>query len=329
MNWANTMQQPLKAILLLLAAASVSAPAFSQSLPARPLKIVVPFPPGNGTDILARLMSPKMSDSMRQPVIVENRGGANGVIGAELVARAAPDGNTILFTSPSTHVTSLFLSKNLPYDPIRDFTPITAAVEPVTVMTINPSLPVNSVKELIEYAKKNPGKLNYSSPGVGAVFHMSGELFKAGAGVDIVHVPYKGASPALAGVIAGEVSIGFNSLASVLPHMRSGRLKVLAVLEANRYAGLPEVPSIGEVIPGFEKPASWFGLFGPAALPQAALARLHAEIVKSLRDPVVHAKADELAMTVIANTPEQFSAMLRSGIDQYGRLIQAAGIKPE
>jgi len=318
----------LPGLLLAALAGALSANVSAQS-PARPLKIVVPFPPGNGTDILARLMSPKMSNSMHQPVIVENRGGANGVIGAELVARAAPDGNTILFTSPSTHVTSLFLSKSLPYDPIRDFTPITAAVEPVTVMTINPSLPVNSVKELIAYAKAHPGKLNYSSPGVGAVFHMSGELFKAGAGVDIVHVPYKGAAPALAGVVAGEVAIGFNSLASVLPHMRAGRVKVLAVLEANRYPGQPQIPSIGESLPGFEKPASWFGLFGPAGLPPAAVARLHTEIVKSLREPDVRSKIEDLAMTVIANTPEQFSAMLKSGIDQYGRLIRAAGLKPE
>jgi tripartite-type tricarboxylate transporter receptor subunit TctC len=309
-----------------LLAPGIALPQGSQS---RPLKIVVPFPPGNGTDILARLMAPKMTAATRQPVIVENRGGANGMIGAEAVAHAAPDGATILFTSPSTHVTSLFLSKSLPYDPIRDFTPITAAVEPVTVMTINPSLPVKSVAELIAYAKANPGKLNYSSPGVGAVFHMSGELFKLGAGVDVVHVPYKGASPALAGVIAGEVSIGFNSLASVLPHMRSGKLKVLAVLEAKRYPGLPDVPSIGESLPGFEKPASWFGLFGPAGLPSPVLARLHDELVASLKHPEVRSKVDELAMTVIANTPEQFSVMLRSGIDQYGRLIKAAGIQPE
>jgi len=293
------------------------------------LRIVVPFPPGNGTDILARLMAPKMTQALGQPVVVENRGGANGMIGAEAVARAAPDGTTILFTSPSTHVTSIFLSKNLPYDPVRDFTPITAAVEPVTVMIVNPSVPASSVKELIAYAKAHPGKLDYSSPGIGAVFHMSGELFKLGAGVDIVHVPYKGASPALAGVIAGEVSIGFNSLASVLPHMRSGRVKVLAVLEANRYPGLPQIPSIGEFVPGFEKPASWFGLFGPAALPAPVLARLHEEIVKSLKGRDVSSKIDELAMSVIANTPEQFSAMIRTGIEQYGRLIKAAGIQPE
>jgi tripartite-type tricarboxylate transporter receptor subunit TctC len=306
----------------------VAAGALAQAQP-RPLKIVVPFPPGNGTDILARLMAPKLIAAMHHAVIVENRGGANGMIGAEVVAHAAPDGTTILFTSPSTHVTAQFLSKNLPYDPVKDFTPITAAVEPVTVMTINPSLPVNSVKELIAYAKANPGKLNYSSPGVGAVFHMSGELFKLGAGVDIVHVPYKGASPALQGVIAGEVAIGFNSLASVLPHLRSGKLKVLAVLEAKRYPGLPDVPSMGEALPGFEKPASWFGLFGPAGLPPATLARLHDELVASLKDRDVSAKIDELAMTVIANTPEQFSVMLKTGIDQYGRLIKAAGIQPE
>lgn len=296
---------------------------------ARALKIVVPFPPGNGTDILARLMSPKMTAATGQAVIVENRGGANGMIGADYVAHAAPDGATILFTSPSTHVTAQFLSKSLPYDPVKDFTPITAAVEPVTVMTVTPSLPAKSVAELIAYAKANPGKLNYSSPGVGAVFHMSGELFKLGAGVDIVHVPYKGASPALQAVIAGEVAIGFNSLASVLPHLRSGKLRVLAVLEAKRYPGLPDVPSIGEALPGFEKPASWFGLFGPAGLPGATTARLHDELVASLKHPEVHVKIDELAMTVIANTPEQFSAMLKSGIDQYGRLIKAAGIKPE
>jgi tripartite-type tricarboxylate transporter receptor subunit TctC len=318
-------------VLILIAGAGIAVPgpAFSQAWPSRPVRIVVPFPPGNGTDILARLMAPKMTQGLGQAVIVENRGGANGMIGAEAVAHAAPDGYAILFTSPSTHVTSIFLSKNLPYDPIRDFTPITAAVEPVTVMIVNPSVPASSVKELIAYAKAHPGKLDYSSPGIGAVFHMSGELFKLGAGVDIVHVPYKGASPALAGVIAGEVSIGFNSLASVLPHMRSGKVKVLAVLEANRYAGLPQVPSIGEFVPGFEKPASWFGLFGPAALPAPVLARLHEEIVKSLRDRDVSAKIDELAMSVIANTPEQFSAMIKTGIEQYGRLIKAAGIQPE
>src|SRR5499427_6026242 len=194
---------PARLLIAVLAAALAgTAAAQAQS---RPLKIIVPFPPGNGTDILARLMSPKMIAATGQAVVVENRGGANGQIGAETVAHAAPDGTTILFTSPSTHVTAQFLSKNLPYDPIRDFTPITAAVEPVTLMTINPSLPVNSLKELIAYAKANPGKLDYSSPGVGAVFHMSGELFKLGAGVDIVHVPYKGAAPALQAVIAGEV----------------------------------------------------------------------------------------------------------------------------
>ena len=319
------MSRTARLLPLLLLVLAAGAPAQGR----RPLKIVVPFPPGNGTDILARLMAPKMIAAMHQPVIVENRGGANGIIGAEAVARAAPDGATILFTSPSTHVTALFLSKGLPYDPVKDFTPITAAVEPVTVMTVNPSLPVGSLKELIAYAKANPGRLNYSSPGVGAVFHMAGELFKLGAGVDIVHVPYKGASPALQGVIAGEVAIGFNSLASVLPHLRSGKLKVLAVLEAKRYPGLPEVPSIGEVIPGFEKPASWFGLFGPAGLPAATVSRLHDGIVASLKDPGVRSKTDELAMTVIANTPEQFAAMMKSGIDQYGRLIKAAGIQPE
>jgi tripartite-type tricarboxylate transporter receptor subunit TctC len=314
---------------MLLAGLGILGQALAQQWPSRPVKIVVPFPPGNGTDILARLMAPKMTQALGQAVIVENRGGANGMIGAEAVAHAAPDGTTILFTSPSTHVTSIFLSKNLPYDPVRDFTPITAAVETVTVMIVNPSVPASSVKELIAYAKAHPGKLDYSSPGIGAVFHMSGELFKLGAGVDIVHVPYKGASPALAGVIAGEVSIGFNSLASVLPHMRSGKVKVLAVLEANRYRGLPQVPAIGEFVPDFEKPASWFGLFGPAALPAPVLARLHEEIVKSLKERDVSSKIDELAMSVIANTPEQFSAMIRTGIEQYGRLIRAAGIQPE
>src|SRR5262245_2855537 len=229
----------MKRILLAVLATALAGFAQAQS-PSRPLKIVVPFPPGNGTDILARLMAPKMTAASGQAVIVENRGGANGQIGAEAVAHAAPDGATILFTSPSTHVTSLFLQKALPYDPVKDFTPITAAVEPVTVLTVSPSLPVNSVKELIAYAKANPGKLNYSSPGIGAVFHMSGELFKLGAGVDIVHVPYKGAAPALQAVIANEVSMGFNSLASVLPHLRSGKLKVLAVLESKRYPGLPD-----------------------------------------------------------------------------------------
>lgn len=304
-------------------------PVLSQAFPARPIRMIVPFPPGPALDLVARLVAMKMGESLGQPIVVENRSGANGAIGSELVARAAPDGYTLLAATASTHVTSVFLTRNLPYDPQKDFTPITASVEPVTCLVVNASVPANSVKELIDHARRNPGKLSYGSSGVGSVFHMMGELFKQTTGVDIVHVPYKGVVPAMSDVAAGQITMTFISVSNAIPHLRAGKVKILATLEPGRYAGLPGVPSIVESVPGFHKPASWFGFFGPAGLTQPILARLNAEMVKALNAPEVRSKLEDVGFAVIGDTPEQFAALIKAGMQQYGGIIKAAGIQPE
>ena len=303
--------------------------SLAQAWPSKPIRLIMPFPGSSSVDVVARLVAQKMSESLGQPVVVEPRPGANGMIGSDVVAKSAPDGYTLQIATPSTHVTSLFLSKNVPYDPVKDFTPITAAVEPATCLAVYSDLPVKNVAELVEYAKRNPGRLSYSSSGIGSVFHMTGEIFNQAAGTNLLHVPYRGAAAALIDLIAGRVPVAFVAVGDALPQARAGKLRILAVLEASRYAGLPDVPTVGETLPGFQKPASWFGFFGPAGLPPALVARVHAEIIKALNAPDVRARLGDGAMIVIGNTPEKFAAMLKNGIDVYGRLIKAAGIQPE
>ena len=321
------MNKPLAAALL---AATFCAPllAFAQAFPSRPIHMIVPFPPG-GVDVTGRLISTKMTELIGQPVVLENRGGANGMIGSDFVAHSPADGYTILMTTPSTHITAVFLSKNVPYDPVKDFTPIVCAVEPVTVLLTPAALPVNSVKELIDYAKKNPGKVSYSSSGIGSVFHLMGEAFADAADVNIVHVPYKGTGPALADVVAGRIEMSFNALNTVKPQMTSGKIKVLAVAEGKRYPGLPNAPTVGEQLPGFEKPQSWFGFFGPAGLPRPVTLRLNAEIMRAVNSPDVRAKLDDGALAVVGGSPEDFTALIKKGFEVYGRIVKKAGLKPE
>src|SRR6266568_4221774 len=261
-------------------------PAFAQAWPAaKPITMVVPFPPGPALDLVARLVGAKIGASLGQTIVIENRVGANGTIGAHLVARAMPDGYTVLMTTASTHVTAVHLMKNLAYDPIRDFTPIAAAVEPVTCLVVNGALPVNSVADLIAYAKARPGEMSYGSSGVGSVFHLMGELFNQSAGVKINHVPYRGVAPALQDVIAGHIPMAFLSISNLLGVADQGNVKILAVLEPRRFALRPQIPSMSEVLPAFRKPSSWFGLFGPAGLPAPIMARLNAETIKALTAP--------------------------------------------
>jgi tripartite-type tricarboxylate transporter receptor subunit TctC len=325
------MYRLLRTLFCAALAAGFAAPlvAAAQAYPAKAIRIVMPFPPGSSVDSVSRLIAQKMSEAFGQPVVIDNRVGANGMIGSEYVARSAPDGYTLVFTTPSTHVTSIFLSKNVPYDPVKDFTPIGAAVEPLTCIVVQPSLPVNSLKELIEYAKRNPGKLTYGSTGVGSVFHLTGEALKIATGIDMLHVPYKGTADSLSAVMGGQISMNLTAVANAYPLVSAGKLKALVVLETVRYPAMPDVPVIGDVVPGFEKPASWFALFGPAGLPQPIVGRLNAEMVKALKAPDVRPKLDAIGLAVIANSPEQFAAMFKRAFEVYGKVVKAAGIKPE
>jgi tripartite-type tricarboxylate transporter receptor subunit TctC len=308
----------------------LAAPASAQPWPtAKPITIVVPFPPGPALDLVARLVAAKLHTALGQTVLVDNRSGANGTIGSNAVARAAPDGYTLLAATSGTHVTAVHLMKSLPYDPVKDFTPIMAAVEPVTCLAISSSLPIHSVPELIAYAKANPGKLSYGSSGVGSVFHMMGELFNQTAGVDIAHVPYRGVAPAMQDVIGGHIPMVFISVSNAMAGVKQGNVKILAVLEPTRYAKLPQVPSMSEIIPAFRKPSSWFGFFGPAKMPPEIVARLNSEMRKAINAPDVQAKLETADFTVIGDTPEEFGALLKDGITRYGAIIKAAGIPPQ
>jgi tripartite-type tricarboxylate transporter receptor subunit TctC len=315
----------------LLAACGLLAagPAPAQSWPGRPIIMVVPFPPGPALDLVARVVSNKLGPALGQTIVVENRVGANGTIGSSYVARAAPDGYTLLAATAGTHVTAVHLMKNLPYDPVKDFTPIVAAVEPVTCLAVSAALPVNSVQELIAYAKARPGELSFGSSGVGSVFHLMGELFNETAGVEINHVPYRGVAPAMQDVEGGHIPMTFISVSNALAPMQTGRVKILAVLEPTRFAGLPDVPSISEIIPAFRKPSSWFGFFGPAGLPAPITARLNAEIITALNAPEARAVLEQNGLSVIGGSPQQFASLIQDGIERYGAIIKRAGIPPE
>jgi tripartite-type tricarboxylate transporter receptor subunit TctC len=317
-------------ILLGLCLASVSGLASAQQWPtAKPITIVVPVPPGPSVDMIARLVAAKLQQSLGQTVIVDNRSGANGAIGSAFVAHAPPDGYTIMAATPASHVTAVHLTKNLPFDPVKDFTPLMAAVEPVTALVVNANLPVNSVQELIAYAKANPGKLSYGSSGVGSVFHLTGELFNRTAGVDIVHVPYRGVSQPMQDTAAGTIQLLHISLSSARGALASGKAKVLAILEPQRYSKMPDVPSLTEILPAFRKPSTWFGFFGPAHMPPEIVARLSAEMRKAITAPDIRAKLEGQDLIIIADTPEQFAALQKEGIEQFGAIIKAAGIKPQ
>jgi tripartite-type tricarboxylate transporter receptor subunit TctC len=323
------MRHLRKLAACLVVAACAASPAAAQTWPTRPITMVVPFPPGPALDLVARLVGAKLSDALGQSIVIENRTGANGMIGSSFVARASADGYTLLMTTASTHVTAVHLIKHLAYDPLKDFTPIAAAVEPVTCLVVNGALPINSVADLIAYAKARPGELSYGSSGVGSVFHLMGELFNESAGVKITHVPYRGVAPALQDVVAGNIPMAYLSISNVIGLADQSSVKILAVLEPKRFAGRPQIPSMSEVLPAFRKPSSWFGLFAPAGLSHDITTRLNAETVKALNSPDVLPRLNENGMSVIGGTPEDFKALIEDGIARYGAIIKAAGIPPQ
>jgi tripartite-type tricarboxylate transporter receptor subunit TctC len=301
---------------------------FAQAFASKPLRMVVPFPPG-GIDTQARILAQKMADDLGQPVIIENRAGANGNIGSENVARAAPDGYSMLFTSSSTMVIGPFVSKNVPFDPIKDFTPILNVYESMQTLAVPSASPVNSVRELVDLAKRNPGKLSYSSSGVGSWVHLTGEVFKQVTGTDIVHVPYKGTGPMAADLAAGRVDLSFPSYSTAASFLAAGKLKLLALADTKRSTGRPDLAAITETLPEFVPPPTWIALFGPANLPQPILRRLAASTQKSLDAPDLRALYAKSNVTIIGGTPEDLGATLKKDWEVTARLVKRLGIQPE
>lgn len=303
--------------------------AIAQVFPAKPVRMVIPFPAGGTADIVARLIGAKLSERIGQPVIAENRVGAGGTIGADLVAKSAPDGYTILMTTTGSHLLTSLITKNVPYDPLRDFTPITGATESFTGLAVPPSLGVGSVKELLELARRNPGKLTYSSAGIGTAFHLTGALFGSAGNVELVHVPYKGAGQAINDLMSGTISMTFSAITSQLPFVRSGKLKLIAVLGSKRFGAMPDVPTMTEALPNFETLEAMIGYLGPAGLPAPVLARLNADLVAAVTAPDVRVKLEADGNIPVGNSPEQFGAHLQRAQQAYIRAVKIANLKPE
>ena len=314
-------------LALLLALLAVACPAAAQQYPARPVRMLIGFPPGGGTDIVGRIVAQKLSENLGQSIVPENRGGATGMIAAELAAKAAPDGYTIFMAHISAMSILPSLYPKLAYDVARDFAPITLAAIGPNLLVVHPSLPVRNTKELIALAKSRPGQLVYASPGSGSVQHLSAELFKLQAKVDMLHVPYKGSGPSLVDLIAGQVQLNFDAVPVVIGPARQGRLRALAVTSAKRSALLPDIPTISESgVPGFDM-ATWWGLVAPSAVNKAVVAKLNAETIKVLALPDVKERLGAVGAEPGGNTPDQFGAFIRSEMEKYAAIVKEANIK--
>ena len=316
------MMQRLFIILALIA----SGAALAQTYPSKPIRVVVPFPPGGGTDILGRYLSLRLGEAVAQQIIVENRGGANGTLGLDVAARAAPDGYTLVIGQTGNLTISPSLGK-LGYDPARDFSPITLLVVSPLVITIHPSLPARSLKELVALAKARPGQLSYASSGSGSPGHLGVELLKKMAGIDMVHIPYKGAGPGFTDLVAGHVQLYFTSMLSAQQFVKAGRVRVLAVGSAQRSPSMPHLPTIAESgYPGFEA-TNWWGVLGPAGVARDIVARLNAEIVKVMKIADARERMAALDSDIVTGTPEQFADYIRSETAKWARAIRESGAR--
>ena len=319
----------MSAALLAMPSVADAQQRDAKAYPVRPVRLVVPFPPGGGNDILARTIGQGLTEVLGQQIVVDNRGGAGGVIGATTAATAAPDGYTLFLGSLGNLAHNPALKENLPYQPLRDFAPITLLATSAFLFAVNPAVPAKSVKEFIARAKSNPGKLNYASAGIGSSLHMTAELFKHATGTDIVHVPYKGTGPAITELIAGRVELIFSTMPPILPHVKSGRLRALGVTSATRTAAAPDVPTIAEAgIAGFEV-SNWQGMLAPAKTPPAIIRKLNADLHATLRMPSMIEALAAQGLEPAASTPEQFAALIKKEIVKYTQLVKAAGIRAE
>jgi tripartite-type tricarboxylate transporter receptor subunit TctC len=315
--------------LLCAAVAAAIAPAHAQQYPTKPVRIIVPFPPGGGLDIVARLMGPKLSEAYGQQIVVDNRAGAAGVIGTEIAARSAPDGHTWLMATMGNLAVNRHLYSKMAVDPLRDLAPVTEVVAVHFVMVAHPSLPARDVKGLIALARARPGQINFSSSGAGGAPHLAGELLKSMANIKLVHVPYKGSGPSFIDLLGGQVSLTCDSLLQSLPYIRAGRLNALAVLGPNRAPQLPNVPTVSESgLPGYEL-TNWFGLAVPSGTSRDLIARIHVDVSRVLQQREVRERLVDMGADVIGNTPQQFGAFLEAESAKWARVIKEANIRAE
>ena len=317
--------------VLLIASSGLMAagPATAADVyPSKTIRLVVPFAPGGGSDIVARLLSPKMTEALGQTVVVDNRAGASANLGAAVVAKAAPDGYTLLLANANYTINpSLF--KSLPFDPVREFAPVALLANVTNVLAIHPSIPAKSVKELISFAKAHPGQLNFASPGNGTSSHLAGELFRQVAKIEVVHIPYKGATPAITDLIAGQVSFTMASVLSVLPYAKQGRLRMLAVTTAKRSGALPDIPTISEAgLPGFEV-SNWYGILATGGTPRPAVDRLNSERARIARVPDLAEKLAAQGADPATGTPEEFERFIQAELKKWSAVVRSAGINPE
>jgi tripartite-type tricarboxylate transporter receptor subunit TctC len=300
---------------------------FAQSYPAKPVRVIVPFPVGGIADIYSRIVAGKLSESWGQPVVVENRTGAGGNIGADLVAKAAPDGYTIGIGSIGTHAVNVTLFSRMPYDAVSDFAPIAHLLEAEGLLVVHPSVPAQSVPELIAYARANPGKLTFASAGMGTASHLAGELFKSMAKVDMNHIPYKGNVPAITDLLAGQTSLIFATMPTVLPHTKAGRLRPLATIGPVRSAAVPDLPTVAEAaLPGFEV-NNWVGFFAPARTPADIIQRWNAETLRIMRSPEIQARLPNEGARFIPMTPGEFGEFVRKEIAKWAPVVKASGAR--
>ena len=303
-------------------------PSLAQSYPAKPVRIVVPYPQG-GLDPSIRVMTPRMGEVLGQPVIIDNRPGANGMIGAEIVARAAPDGYTLLYLAPSTMVSGVLLLKEAKIDPFRDFSPVIEFYRATRALAVHASLPVGNLRELVDYGKRFPGKISYGSGGIGSSFHLETEAFKMVSGMDMLHVPYKGTGPFTQDLMVGLVQFGIIPLQNLLPHVAAGKVRLLAVVAERKDALAPDVPTVYETFPDMIKVGGWVGMFGPAGLPRPVMQRVIEAVTVSFKAPEVRDFYTRQGLNITGTQMEQFGAMLKADLDRTGQLIRTLGIKPE
>lgn len=312
----------LVASLVLSMPGGVSA----QTFPSKPIKMIVPYPPGGPTDVQARVIAQKLGDSLGQTVVIENRGGAGGMLGSSIVAKSAPDGYTLLMGASGPHAVGPLTTKEPPYDPVKDFTAISLVSYSPLMLVVNPSVKAETVADLIALAKASPTGLNYGSFGNGTMAHFAGELFKSMAGIDIVHVPYKGSAPAVADLIGGQIPMMFDTIITALPHVKAGRLRGLAVTKATRSAAVPELPTVAESgLPGFEA-VSWIGLMGPAGMPKGVVDRISTAMVELLRDPEVRERLQAAGAEPVGSDAETFARHMQVELERWEPVVKAAGL---